>query len=87
MATNTYINKVTYGGETLVDMTGNTAVPGIVLSGYRFQTKTGQTVAGTFLKNLPTSFTFNQAIYDSDGSAILDSDNASITGQVIYTRS
>lgn len=87
MADNAYINKVTYNGETLVDMTVNTAVPGVVLSGYRFQTKTGQTVSGTLLKNLPTSFTFNQTIYDSDGSAILDSDNTRITGQVIYTRS
>lgn len=40
-------NKIIYGGETLIDLTGDTATSSEVLSGYTFHDKTGEQVTGT----------------------------------------
>lgn len=48
MATNPYINKVQYGGNTLIDLTGDTAQAGDVHTGYSFHDRSGASVNGTF---------------------------------------
>jgi len=48
MATNPYINKVQYGGNTLIDLTGDTAQAGDVHEGYSFHDRSGALVNGTF---------------------------------------
>lgn len=47
MANNTYVNKVEYGGTTLIDITDTTATEDTVLAGYYFYKANGQKVMGT----------------------------------------
>ncbi len=44
---NEYVNKVVYGSETLIDLTGDTAVASDVLSGKKFHLKSGAQATGT----------------------------------------
>ena len=44
---NQYVNKVVYGSETLIDLTGDTAVASDVLSGKKFHLKSGAQATGT----------------------------------------
>lgn len=44
---NQYVNKVIYGGNTLIDLTSDTAVANKVLSGYTFHDASGALVTGT----------------------------------------
>lgn len=47
MATNTTINKVIYGGKTLIDLTGDTISADKLLSGITAHDKSGATIEGT----------------------------------------
>lgn len=44
---NQYINKVVYGGNTLIDLTGDTVVANKILSGYTAHDKSGSPITGT----------------------------------------
>ena len=55
MANNQYVNKVIYGGTTLIDITDTTAVVDKVLSGYYFYGKSGEKLTGTCTYNADTS--------------------------------
>lgn len=55
MATNQYVNKVVYGGETLIDLTADTAVATDVLSGKYFHLASGERVQGTSTLDSDTS--------------------------------
>lgn len=44
---NTHVNKVIYGGNTLIDLTADTAVESTVLSGSTFHKANGATATGT----------------------------------------
>ena len=52
---NTYINKVVYGGNTLIDLTSDTATAADVAAGAYFHLKTGERVAGTSTYDADTS--------------------------------
>lgn len=52
---NQYVNKVIYGGNTLIDLTGDTATASDVLTGKTFHDKTGATVEGTCSYDADTS--------------------------------
>lgn len=41
------INKVIYGGKTLIDLTGDTITPDKLLAGYTAHDKSGEIVEGT----------------------------------------
>lgn len=55
MANNQYVNKVVYGGDTLIDLTGDTATESDVLSGKKFHLKSGQQATGTCTYDADTS--------------------------------
>lgn len=44
---NEYVNKVIYGGDTLIDLTGDTATAADVLTGKKFHLASGEQVTGT----------------------------------------
>lgn len=44
---NQHVNKVVYGSETLIDLTGDTAEASDVLSGKKFHLKSGEQTTGT----------------------------------------
>lgn len=52
---NEYVNKVVYGGETLIDLTGDTAIASDVLSGKKFHLKSGAQATGTCTYDSDTS--------------------------------
>ena len=52
---NQYVNKVIFGDETLIDLTGDTAVASDVLSGKKFHLKSGQQATGTCTYDANTS--------------------------------
>ena len=47
MANNQYVNKVVYGGQTLIDLTGDTVTAGTTLKGNTVHTASGERVVGT----------------------------------------
>lgn len=68
---NQYINKVVYGGNTLLDVSTDTAVASDVASGKYFHLKTGERVAGT-------------NTYDADTSDANASASEILNGQTAY---
>lgn len=55
MANNQYVNKVVYGGDTLIDLTGDTATESDVLSGKKFHLKSGAQGTGSCTYDADTS--------------------------------
>ena len=47
MANNQYVNKVEYGGNTLIDLTNDTIAADKILSGYTAHDKSGASITGT----------------------------------------
>lgn len=55
MANNQYINKVIYGGDVLIDLTGDTVTASDVLSGKTFHDKADASITGTLTYDADTS--------------------------------
>lgn len=55
MASNPYINKVVYGADTLIDLTGDDVAASDVLTGKLFHLPTGEPKAGTCTYDADTS--------------------------------
>ena len=55
MASNEYINKVIYGGNTLIDLTGDTVTADKILSGYTAHAASGAPITGTCEYDADTS--------------------------------
>lgn len=55
MANNQYINKVIYGGNTLIDLTSDTVTRTDVLSGVSFHLPSGETTTGTCAYDVDSS--------------------------------
>ena len=49
MANNPYVNKVEFGNQVLLDLTGDTVTPGDVLQGVTFHTRDGASGVGTLI--------------------------------------
>lgn len=55
MATNPYVNKVEYGGNTLIDLTGDTVTPNALLQGYTAHGPSGAPISGTLVQPISIS--------------------------------
>ena len=55
MASNQYINKVIFGGDTLIDLTNDDVTRASVLSGIKFHLPTGEATTGTCAYDADTS--------------------------------
>lgn len=71
---NQYVNKVIYGGDTLIDLSNDTAIASDVLTGKYFHLKSGERVQGTCAYDADTS--------DANASAaeILNGQTAYVNG-------
>lgn len=67
------ISKVIYGGNTLIDLTGDTVVADKLLSGYTAHGADGETITGT-------------CTYDADTQDATASDAEILTGKIAYVR-
>lgn len=77
MANNQHVNKVVYGGDTLIDLTADTAVAADVTAGKYFHLKTGERVQGTSTKDMNTTG------LTADASEILYGETAGVNGNVV----
>lgn len=77
MANNTYINKVIYGNDTLIDLTADTITASDLLSGKTAHDKSGATITG--------SCTFDADTSDADATAseILNTKTAYVNGSKV----
>lgn len=57
------VNRVVYGSQTLIDLTGNTVTPETLLAGTRAHNRAGQEITGTASNAILT--------VDSDGNGRL----------------
>lgn len=55
MANNQYVNKVIFGGDTLIDLTNDDVTRASVLSGLKFHLPTGEATTGTCTYDADTS--------------------------------
>lgn len=55
MASNQYVNKVIFGGDTLIDLTSDDVTKASVLSGIKFHLPTGESTTGTCTYDADTS--------------------------------
>ena len=67
------VNKIVYGGNTLIDLTGDTVTPENLISGVTAHNKTGVKITGTFVKpvisgTLDTSNNINLSGDIADGT-------------------
>ena len=53
------VNKVVYGGKTLIDLTGDTVTADALWNGYKAHKADGSVITGTFMKNWPSEVTIN----------------------------
>ena len=74
---NQYINKVIFGGETLIDLTSDTAIASDVQSGKYFHLASGQRVAGTCTYDMDTSGA------DAVAAEILSGKKAGVAGNMV----
>lgn len=77
MANNQYVNKVIYGGTTLIDITDTTATAERVLSGYKFYLKSGASATGS------CSYDADTSDGTADASEILYGETAYVNGNKI----
>ena len=71
MANNTYVNKVIYGGDTLINLENDTITRADVLNGKTFHLPTGETTTGT-------------STYDADTSDANASTDDILSGKTAY---
>ena len=74
---NQYVNKVVYGGDTLIDLTTDTAVAADVQAGKYFHLKTGERVQGTCAYDMDTSTA------DATAAEILSGKKAGVNGNMV----
>lgn len=57
MASNPYVNKVEFAGDTLIDLTGDTVTAASMLSGVTAHDKSGAAISGTIASKSDTGWT------------------------------
>ena len=63
MANNQYVNKVIFGNETLIDLTGDTVGASVLQAGYTAHDSSGQPITGILTTKAPSTFDFSNGIY------------------------
>ena len=63
MANNPYVNKVVFGDETLIDLTGDSVSPGVLQEGYTAHRASGVPIVGTLAIQSPTYLGFVDGRY------------------------
>lgn len=76
MANNPYVNKVIYGNDTIIDLTGDTVTAADVRNGVIFHKSNGEQTTGT---NEGT----DTSIYVEDESIIFPSTRASVSNKSV----
>lgn len=69
------INKVVYGGQTLIDLTSDTVSARTLLKGYTAHDNSGRIITGTYETSSDSSKVENDTLFLT---------NASVTNDVLY---
>lgn len=76
------INKIIYGGDTLIDLTGDTVDASHLLSGYKAHDRSGEVITGTCTFNADTSDATASADEILDGQIAYNNGNKIIGSMV-----
>ena len=63
MANNQYVNKVIFGDQTLIDLTGDTVGASVLQAGYTAHDSSGQPITGSLTTKVPSIFNFSNGTY------------------------
>ena len=63
MAENQYVNKVIFGDETLIDLTGDTVGASVLQAGFTAHDSSGQPITGNLASKAPSTFDFSNGTY------------------------
>ncbi len=80
------VNKVVFGGKTLIDLTNDTIGSEAMLSGYTAHKADGSTVVGRLFEGLPERQSVYIPIRDADGDGLTDSSGELILGGALYAK-
>ena len=80
------VNKVVFGTETLIDLTGDTVAPEVLLAGYTATNAAGEAIAGAAVIPTKTSELENDSGYltEQDISGKLDKTGGTMTGTLFF---
>lgn len=82
MANNQYVNKVVYGGTTLIDTSAVTVTPDKLLEGYTALDKTGKLITGTAVAGAGSAITVTDT-QDANGGTIRTITAVSLEGDTV----
>lgn len=80
------VNKIVYGGKTLIDLTGDTVNEDTLLKGYTAHKADGSVVRGQLFEDYPETVYIYEELQDSNGNDILDSSDKTIQGRTAYRK-
>lgn len=79
-------NKVVYGGNTLIDLTGDTVTEDVLIKGYTAHKADGTIITGTAFAGYPNEYVFSDVLEDSKGEPVKDSSGDALYGRTIYRK-
>lgn len=74
MANNPYVNRVDYGGNTLIDLTADTVAADKLLSGYTAHDRSGAAITGSIQSKAAQTYTPGTASQTVPGGVYLSGD-------------
>lgn len=80
------VNKVVYGGRTLIDLTADTVTPETLMAGRTCHASDGSVITGTLFAGLPGTCDVYESLRDSDGDEITDGAGGVVEGKTVYKR-
>lgn len=79
-------NKVVYGGNILIDLTGDTVTEETLMNGYTAHKADGTIITGTAFAGYPNEYVFLDGLEDSNGEFIEDASGDTLYGRTIYRK-
>ena len=78
------VNKVVFGNKVVIDLTDDTVIEDVLLSGYTAHTAAGNIITGTAFAGYPDEWSFIENLEDSSDDSIEDSSGNTIQGRLVY---
>ncbi len=80
------VNKVIYGGNTLIDLTADTVTEKNLLKGCTAHRADGKIITGTLFSGYPRELFVDEEVSDSAGNNIQDKNGSVVQGRIKYLR-
>lgn len=80
------VNKVIYNGKTLIDLTADTVISEMVLTGETCHSMDGMIIVGTLFSGYPDICPVPNRLLDHSGINIFDGKGKQIFGETMYKK-